>query len=422
MKTSRKADRTQSIIFFISITISLPLHTQTDTINPIYEELIGDDATQKSTWIEISASNSNERSLLAEAGMSLDEINENSVCGIIPNYLIHNIKDSGFVIKSQTPLNRLIEEDLTKTKRFPFLSYNHVESTLKMLAKKHHDVASLTSMGRSIQSRNLSTLRINTTEKNNESSIKTGILFIGTMHAREHLATTVALELALWLCNNKKNLHDFLSKYDIYITPLFNPDGSEFDLDGKPYRYFRKNMRINHDKRIGVDLNRNFSYGWGERGSSNFTGSETYRGPFPFSEPESRALKNFLENKTNIKAFVSYHSYGELILYPWGNTQKPIENIHDRKLHESIAQGMATITGYAPQQASRLYIASGDTTDWAYATHKLISFTIELFPKQYGRINGSGFYPTEKSLIKKTATNNIKAALYLMEKINLNCQ
>lgn len=365
-------------------------------------------------WIVVQASTVEERTKLAETGMSLDVIEQDTVAGTIPADLVDHLKHKGFIVTSKIPLEELIAQEASKALPPPYLRYHHVQATLQQLVHEHPDIASLFSMGTSIQGRELWTLRLNTNAKETEPSTKPGAVFIGTIHAREHLATTVALELAIWLCTHKNNIQPLLAQRDIYITPMINPDGCEYDFSGNPYRYYRKNMRIHPDKKIGVDLNRNFGHNWGGRGSSNITGSETYRGPFAFSEPESRALKQFLESRNNIKTFISYHSYGELILYPWGNTQKPIEHSNDRKLHETYAQELAKITGYKSQQASKLYLASGDTSDWTYATRGIISFTIELFPKQYGRINGSGFYPTDHINIQKTIDNNIRAALYLI--------
>ncbi len=366
-------------------------------------------------WICVNASTVEERTQLAEMGMSLNTITEDTAQGFIPHELINTVKKAGFAINSKVSIKQLSEQKVQKGKeRFSFLNYGYVQRTLQHLADTHSDVASLLSIGNSVQSRKLWALRINTTQKGNQASKKPGVVFVGTIHAREHLATTVALELACKLCENKEKLRHLISQCDIYIIPLINPDGVEYDLAGPHYKYFRKNMRINPDKKIGVDLNRNFGYGWGGRGSSNITGSETYRGPFAFSEPETQALKQFLESKPTIKTFIAYHAYGELILYPWGNTSQPIDNLGDRKLHEQIAHEMSKITGYRPYQASKLYIASGDTTDWTYATHRIISFTIELFPKQFERINGSGFYPTDVKRIRETIANNIRAALYLI--------
>jgi hypothetical protein len=175
---------------------------------------------------------------------------------------------------------------------------------------------------------------------------------------------------------------------------------------------WRKNRRNNGNGSFGVDLNRNYGYKWGGSGSSGDTWSETYRGPAPFSEPETQAVRDFLQ-QTTPKALVTYHSYSQLVLYSWGYTYDPAP---DATLLHSLAVAMAdsirTIHGksYSPQQASNLYLASGDTTDWLYGLFSVPAFTIELRP----RSSRPGFELPE-SEIQPTFQENLPAALYLID-------
>lgn len=63
-----------------------------------------------------------------------------------------------------------------------------------------------------------------------------------------------------------------------------------------------------------------------EIGSSDNPCSETYAGPKAFSEVESKTFSDYLKTvaeEKNLKVFVAYHSYSQLLLYPWGYTTKP---------------------------------------------------------------------------------------------------
>jgi hypothetical protein len=82
---------------------------------------------------------------------------------------------------------------------------------------------------------------------------------------------------------------------------------------------WRKNRAVNEGTQcIGTDLNRNFDYHFGEKGSSHDPCDEIYCGPSAFSEPESIAVKKLvLTNKDRIKAFITLHAYGQYFLYPW---------------------------------------------------------------------------------------------------------
>lgn len=72
---------------------------------------------------------------------------------------------------------------------------------------------------------------------------------------------------------------------------------------------------------MGTDLNRNYGYRWACcGGSSGDPASETYRGPAPFSAPETDAVRRFVEARPHLRTAISYHSYGDQVLYPYGYT------------------------------------------------------------------------------------------------------
>src|SRR5690606_31479829 len=100
-----------------------------------------------------------------------------------------------------------------------------------------------------------------------------------------------------------------------YIAPVINPDGKQYDIEHNQYKLWRKNV----GQRSGVDLNRNYGGpGYGGQGSSSNPRSDVYHGPNAFSEPETLAVKELLETHTNITINLSFHTFSELILYPWG--------------------------------------------------------------------------------------------------------
>lgn len=112
-----------------------------------------------------------------------------------------------------------------------------------------------------------------------------------------------------------------------YFQPLVNPDGYEYSHTTD--RLWRKNRSNNGFIRCaGVDLNRNYGYQFGGAGTSNSRCSEIYRGTSAFSEPETLAHKRFFDQtKEKFKAFLTFHSYGQYILYPWGyNTEVPVDH------------------------------------------------------------------------------------------------
>ena len=148
--------------------------------------------------------------------------------------------------------------------------------------------------------------------------------------------------------------------------PVANPDGYDFTFTPGS-RLWRKNLRDNNGDGVitagdGVDLNRNFAYKWNQdnEGSSHRPASETYRGPAPNSEPETRAMDGLLR-AVRFEAQINYHSAAELLLYPFGNEV----DLHADPVFEPsaapTADGPATTTTTRPSRATTRISAPSST-------------------------------------------------------------
>ncbi|TPW18008.1 MAG: carboxypeptidase T precursor, partial [Elusimicrobia bacterium] len=321
------------------------------------------------------------------------------------------LKAAGLLIESQARLEDAFpkafpEEDAA------YHDYQRVQSALAAVASAHPRAASLVELGRSTRGRSITALRFNSSARGAEPSAKPGTLFLGTHHAREHLSTEVPLLAAKWLAEHQDDpeVRRLLETRDVYFVPLLNPDGAEFDVEGGRYRWHRKNLRANEDGSQGVDLNRNYGFQWGGAGASTYPDDDTYRGPAAFSEPETLAVKAFVEARPNLKTMVSYHTYSELILYPWSYTDEPLSDGPALKAFQAMGEKLAGWTGYTAQSSAELYPSSGDTCDWAWAAHGIFCFTFELTPRNYSQ---GGFYPGP-TVIEPTVRKNIPAMLYLI--------
>src|SRR3712207_5937894 len=141
---------------------------------------------------------------------------------------------------------------------------------------------------------------------------------------------------------------------------MVNPDGHEYSRTQD--RLWRKNRRRNPDGSIGVDPNRNYGYMWGTLNvstSSHVPRDDTYVGPRAFSEPEIRAVRNLVAREL-FAGVLTYHSYSQLILFPWGSTSKPIVDPSDHREMEDLAKDMQRLIRevhsekYAVEQSSQL--------------------------------------------------------------------
>ena len=360
-------------------------------------------------WVTVKAADSRARTRLLEAGLDIVEIAKDSVSGYAGPYTMGQLSNKSFVVTSQVPLADYLGK---MNKDFPsqdaaYHNFKETTDLLKEMAARNSDIASLFSIGKTVEGRDIWCLRINSAAKGETPSAKPGALYIGNHHAREHLSNEVPLLFAAYLLDHKNDadIKKYIATLDIYIIPMLNPDGAEYDIKNGSYQYYRKNMSVNSDKSRGVDLNRNYDSWWCQAGASNYPGADTYCGPRAFSEPESQAVKRFVEARRNLKTHISYHSYASTILYPWGGQEADIANAKDRTAFINIATAMGKLTGYHPEKSSDMYVATGDSCDWAYAAAGIIAFTFEL--------EGNSFYPGA-AIINRTVTSNIKAAVYLL--------
>jgi len=189
-----------------------------------------------------------------------------------------------------------------------YKSYTQTCDFLQDCVKKYPDLISIESIGKTWENRDILLATISLNVEN--AHLKPALLFTGTIHAREWIGNELAVSFIEYLLSNYSSnpkILQTLTKNTLYIVPCLNPDG--FEYSRTQFSFWRKNRRDNGDGTFGVDLNRNFSVGYGK--SSN-TASNVYSGPNPFSEPETSAIKKFVDNKDNITIALDYHSQGNV--------------------------------------------------------------------------------------------------------------
>ena len=370
-------------------------------------------------FIHMKLKNQQQRTLVANH-IHIDQIIEDSAYAAVND---HDLKKLQKLFPKLIVETHVLQDLSVKTKseeyEYPrgdeaFHTYQEVVDELKEYQRTYPLIAKLFDMGTSIEGRNIPGIQITGVNNQTKDSFIPGILFVGSHHAREHLSTEVPMYLIKTLLQQygkDPRITQLINSRNLYFIPMLNVDGSLHDIKGRKYKYWRKNRVENSNGTFGVDLNRNYSFGWGTGGSSRSPNSDVYMGPKPFSEPETIAIKTFVQNHPNLRVLLSFHTFSELILYPWGGKKDGVGG-KDQKVFEKMAKTMSKWNGYKPQQSADLYVASGDTCDWAYGEHGIFCFTFELSPKS--RWSG-GFYPGAK-VIEKTSKVNLSPALYLIEK------
>jgi len=287
---------------------------------------------------------------------------------------------------------------------------------LSSYAAAHASIARLDTIGTTVEGRPIVAMKISDHAALDEG--EPGVLVVGCHHARELMSVELPLYLMRRLLDGygvDPVLTALVDTREIWIVPLLNADGHLYvqgHSGGQSSSWWRKNRRDNGDGTVGVDLNRNYGYNWGydNFGSSPLPASETYRGPGPFSEPEVDAVRALAAARA-FTLSISFHAYGELLLFPWGYARL---DTPDHAVYRALGDSVSLQNGYASgnPNSNTIYLTNGDMDDWVYGdtTTKppLFGFTFELNTLAEG-----GFYPND-NLIPATCAKNWGPLLTLL--------
>ena len=239
------------------------------------------------------------------------------------------------------------------------------------------------------------------------------VLYTGMHHAREPIGMQHLLYYMYYLLENyatNPEIRDLVDNTEMYFIPILNPDGYARNITTNPNGggMWRKNRRMNAGGSMGVDLNRNYGLGWGydDEGSSPIPTTETYRGPAAFSEPETQMIKEFCEEH-DFKIALNYHSYSNLLLYPWGYIPEicPDDFVFSEYGKRMTAENNYT---YGPGSTT-IYPSNGGSDDWMYGEQdtkaKIFAYTPEV-----GSQN-DGFWPYVSRIIPLCQENMLQSIL-----------
>lgn len=295
-------------------------------------------------------------------------------------------------------------------------TYEQISAELSRLAEAFPDKAEKVSLGKTHEGREIWALRVSSNIKDAATADKPGLVVTGLHHAREWATSEVPTNVArttLESYGKDPNATNRVDKAELWFVPVVNPDGYEYSRNEDAF--WRKNRRpitetpcgpVKGDVR-GVDLNRNYSdsnpahahiwrpagdnqcsYRDDGRATSDDPRKDTYRGPAGASEVEVQSLLALELGRKNIKGILDFHSYGGMLLYPWGGTREKVDNVDT---YRRIANGMNDAIGderYRVMQSIELYPTSGGSHDIHHANGKF-SITAEI---------GDSFHPSASEL------------------------
>ena len=364
------------------------------------------------------------------------------VPGILTEEQVRQVKAAGYIVEKVSDLSQVAEErvqEVSPVNRFAevaglsgfkeraimgYMTADEVESALVNLQAMHPDLVTLIELPhRTWENRISHAVRIRT----GTNTDRTGVLFTGSIHAREWGGSDICVNFLVNLINAYRagseltyggksfpadQVREILENLDVFVFPDVNPDGKHYSQTYNPnsgdpqHFWWRKNRKPNTNAGAssqGVDLNRNFDFLWSSGiGTSSSPSSFTYKGQSAFSEPETRNVRYLFDTYPNIGYFVDVHSYGGLILYNWGDDnnqttdseQNFLNPTYDGKrgnlndtiygefistqdkdriisLAERMNNALAAVRGenYTVQQSVGLYPTSATSDDYAFSRH-----------------------------------------------------
>jgi len=257
---------------------------------------------------------------------------------------------------------------------------NEIHDRLEYLRAAYPNIITTNAtIGLSLEGRRIAAARIT----GSENKLKKRVYWQGGQHAREWIGPAVALyifEQLASLYNIDDEVTYFVDNVEFIVVPVVNADG--YNYTWTTNRNWRKNRRPNVGGSFGVDLNRNWNDHWSLTGSSNVPSSDTYHGTAPFSEVETYVVSRFIQQIGAPDAAIDYHSYGQLILRPYGwTTVSPPDDWYAKAAGDQYQKDIfdTSRTQYTSQNAWQLYASSGTARDWFNSQGgSPIGYTIEL--------------------------------------------
>lgn len=254
--------------------------------------------------------------------------------------------------------------------------YSDIENDTRLIAQRY-DFCEIFSIGESVEKRKLYALKIGNGKKR--------IFINAAHHALEYITSAALMRFIDDYCCHIKHNEDFFGysvselyeRVSLYCVPMVNPDGVELsikgaDMDNPYHRNIISQTGLHCFSGIwqaninGVDLNHNYDADW--KSVKKAPSPTRYGGLYPESEPEVKAVVNFVRS-IPFDMVIALHSQGREIYYDF-------KNLTASRSFE-IAQKMADASGYTVSEPSGI-ASFGGFKDWFIKEYSKEGFTIEI--------------------------------------------
>lgn len=293
-----------------------------------------------------------------------------------------------------------------------------IQNWMLQMNRTYSHLLYLFSIGKSYEGRPLFVFQLG----KRSHPIKKAVWIDCGIHAREWIGPAFCqwfVKEAVQKYRSDPVIRKLLNQLYFYVMPVFNVDGYHYSWTTDRFWRKTRSNSTNFSCR-GVDANRNWKVKWCSEGASLHPCADTYCGPMPESEPEVKAVANFLrKNKKQVKAYISFHSYSQMILYPYSYSEAIIPNFNcvESAAYKAVSAiySVYSIKYKHGPASSTLYVTSGSSIDWAYKHGISYSFAFELRDTGY-----YGFLLPE-SLIKPTCTETTLAIKNITNNLLKEC-
>jgi len=276
---------------------------------------------------------------------------------------------------------------ITNTAADWFAAYHNYADTMKWMNEtcaQYSSICKILYVGNSYQGRPIMAFKISGASETNAP--KPQVVYDATIHAREWVAPSTVEYIAYQLMSlygKDAEVTEMVNKLDYFIVPIYNPDGYQYTWDSN--RMWRKNRSPNSGSScMGTDPCRNTADHWGGAGASTDPCSETFRGKGAASEPEVKAVTEWIKSLGNVKLYTNFHSYSQLYMRPngWTSALPKDAPIQQQLGQQAVAAIKSKGVTYQEGNWYRiLYPSSGTMMDWVYnVANVTLSYAIELRP------------------------------------------
>lgn len=297
-------------------------------------------------------------------------------------------------------------------------TYGEVLNELDSIANTYPEITRLESIGVSTND-SITIWALKISDNPDLEEDEPSILYNGAHHAREVLGVEICMYMINYLVNNyseEPKVTRWIDSLEIWFVPIVNPEGYKVVWEG--IEVWRKNKRDNNENGVfdpdsdGVDLNRNYDFNWGEGNSDSMT-SDYYRGPCPFSEMETQAMRNLCLAQKFVFA-INYHSplydpwMGEHVFFPWVWHGVPCPDYETiREIADSLASLTVNDAGDGTYQALYTRNPIGMARNWMYGVAGIIALTVE--------VSDTTFVPG--SMVDDICERNSVSAYFLLDRV-----